>query len=139
MLRLPATGVVLLAVGALLAAPVPGETRKPAAFPAGIYVLTGADEPAQGTDVYEFTKTFRLKPGQYVLSGGPKPTDLILVDDDLELYQEKSVLFQDNDTIRSTETRGKQAVNYQGRPILLVLDPAKKLRVVVIDYHAATA
>src|SRR5215510_16408332 len=106
MLRLLATSVVLLAVGALIAAPVPADTRKPAAFPAGIYVLTGADEPAQGTDVYEFTKTFRLKPGQYVLSGGPKPTDLILVDDDLEVYQEKTALFIDDDHVRSTETRG---------------------------------
>ena len=139
MLRLLATGVVLLAVGGLVAAPVPGETRKPAAFPAGIFVLTGADEPAHGTDVFEFTKTFRLKPGQYVLSGGPKPTDLILADDDLEVYQEKSALFVDNDNIRSTETRGKQAAKYQGRPIILVLDPAKKVRVVVIDYNPGSA
>lgn len=139
MLRLLATSAVLLAVGGLGAAPVPANARKPAAFPAGIYVLAGATEPAQGTDVYEFTKTFRLKPGQYVLSGGPKPTDLILADDDLEVYQEKTALFVDNDNARSTEVRGKQAARYQGRPILLVLDPAKKLRVVVIDYHPTSA
>src|SRR5262245_11810039 len=118
MLRLLATGVVLLAVGALLAAPTPSETRKPAAFRAGRYVLTGADEPAQGEDVYEFTKTFRLKPGQYVLSGGSKPTDLIVVDDDLEVYQEKKALFIDNDHVRTTETRGKRAAGYQGKPII---------------------
>ena len=139
MLRLLATGVVVLAVGALVAAPVPAEARKAAAFPAGIYVLTGADEPGQGTDGYEFTKTFRMKPGQYVLSGGPKPTDLILADDDLEVYQEKTALFIDNDNTRSTETRGKAAAKYQGRPIILVLDPTKKLRVVTIDYHPASA
>jgi hypothetical protein len=139
MLRLFAAGVVLAALGTLVAAPVPADMRKPAAFPAGHYVLAGASEAAQGDDVYEFTKTFRLKPGQYVLSGGPKPTDLILVDDDLEVYQEKTALFLDNDTIRSTETRGKQAAKYQGRPIVLVLDPTKKLRIVAIDYHPTSA
>src|SRR5207248_1163420 len=90
MLRSLATGVILLALGAVVAAPVPGETRKPAAFPAGHYVLAGGGEPARGDDVYEFTKTFRLKPNQYVLSGGPKPTDPVFVDDDLEVYQEKT-------------------------------------------------
>ena len=75
MVRLLATGVVLSAVGALLAAPVPTDSRKPAAFPAGRYVLAGAGEPARGDDVYEFTKTFQLRAGQYVLSGGMKPTD----------------------------------------------------------------
>jgi hypothetical protein len=139
MLRLLATGVVLLAVGALVAAPVPAETRKPAAFPAGHYVLTGADEPAQGNDVFEFTKTFRLKSGQYVLSGGPKPTDLIVVDDDLEVYQEKTALFIDDDNVPSTFTRGKQAAKYQGRPIVLVLDAAKKLRVRATDYFGSEA
>jgi hypothetical protein len=128
-----ATAVVFAAVGVLLAAPVPAETRKPAAFPAGHYVLAGAGEPAQGTDVFEFTKTFRLRPGQYILSGGEKPTDRILVDDDLEVYQEKTALFIDDDHVRSTENRGKFAAKYQGQPIVLVLDPAKKLRIVAID------
>ncbi|MBN9118595.1 MAG: hypothetical protein J0I06_05485 [Planctomycetes bacterium] len=139
MLRLLAAGAVLLAAGALVAAPVPGETRKPAAFPAGSYVLTGAGEPARGDDVFEFTRTFRLKPGRYVLSGGPKPTDPILVDDDLEVYQEKAALFVDDDHVRSTETRGKRAAKYQGRPIVLVLDPTKQLRIVAIDYYESEA
>jgi hypothetical protein len=131
--RMFATAVVFGAVGVLLAAPVPAETRKPAAFPAGHYVLTGAGEPAQGNDVFEFTKTFRLRPGQYILSGGEKPTERILVDDDLEVYQEKTALFIDDDHVRSTENRGKFAAKYQGQPIVLVLDPAKKLRIVAID------
>jgi hypothetical protein len=139
MLRLLATGVVLLAVGALVAAPVPAEPRKPAAFPAGPYVLTGAGEPAQGNDVFEFTKTFRLKTGQYVLSGGSKPTDLLVVDDDLEVYQEKTALFIDDDNVPSTFTRGKQAAKYQGRPIVLVLDAAKKVRVRATDYFGSEA
>lgn len=136
MLRFIAMSVVLAAAGVLFAAPVPSETRKPAAFPAGRYVLTGADETAQGADVYEFTKTFRLKPGQFVLSGGPKPTDLIVVGDDLEVYQEKLALFVDNDHVPSTNTRGKRAARYQGQPIVLVLDPAKKVRIVAIDHEA---
>src|SRR5262245_12995509 len=106
MLRFVATSVVLAAVGVLFAAPVAPETRKPVASPAGQYVLTGADETAQGNDVYEFTKTFHLKPGQFVLSGGPKPTDLIYVNDDLEVYQEKLALFVDDDHLPSTNTRG---------------------------------
>ena len=139
MLRILSTGVVVLALGALVAAPVPAETRKPAAFPAGHYVLAGGGEAAQGDDVYEFTKSFRLKTNQYVLSGGPKPTDPIFVDDDLEVYQEKTALFIDNDNVRSTETRGKQAASYKGKPIILVLDPAKKLRIVAIDCNPTSA
>lgn len=134
MLRFIATSVILGTTGALLAAPVPSETRKPAAFPAGHYVLTGADEAAQGHDVYEFTKTFRLNPGQFVLSGGPKPTDLIVVGDDLEVHQGKAKLFEDNDHVPSTNTRGKRAAQYQGQPIVLVLDPSKKVRVVAIAH-----
>jgi hypothetical protein len=131
--------IALLAGGTLLAAPVPGETRKPAAFPAAHYVLAGAGEPAQGDDVYEFMKTFRLRPGQFVLSGGSKPTDYIAVDDDLELYQDGKSLFIDDDRVRSANVRGKQASRYQGQPIVLVLDPAKKLRVVAVDHQATDA
>src|SRR5690242_10996155 len=123
MRRALAAGVVLAAVGALLAAPVPAETRKPAAFPAARYVLAGAGEPAQGDDTFEFTKTFRLKPGQYVLSGGPKPTDLIVIDDDLEVHQDGKKLFVDDDRVASTERRGKMTAKYQGFPIVLVLNP----------------
>jgi len=139
MRRTLAASVVLAAVGALLAAPVPAETRKPAAFPAGRYVLTGAGEPAQGDDVYEFTKTFRLKPGQYILSGGPKPTDLIVIDDDLEVHQDGKKLFIDDDHIASTDRRGKQPARYQGQPIVLVLNPEKKVRLVGIDHCATEA
>jgi hypothetical protein len=139
MQRILATSVVLVAVGVLLAAPVPAETRKPAAFPAGRYVLTGAGEPAAGDDVYEFTKSFKLKIGQYVLSGGPKPTDLILVDDDMEVHQDGKKLFVDDDHIASTDRRGKKPATYQGQPIVLVLDPAKKVRVLAVDHCATDA
>jgi|GEM_PF-6361755 len=139
MLRFVLSIVVLAAVGVLLAAPVPAETRKPAAFPAGHYILTGAGEPAQGTDVYEFTKTFRLKPGQYILSGGEKPTDSIVIDDDLEVHQGDKKLFIDDDQVASTDRRGKRAASYQGQPIVLVLDPTKKVRIVGIDHFATEA
>jgi hypothetical protein len=134
MVRLLATGVVLAAVGAVMAAPVPTESRKPAAFPAGRYVLGGAGEPALGDDVYEFTKTFQLRAGQHVLSGGVKPTDPIVVDDDLEVYQDEKNLFLDNDHLASTEARGKIPATYKGQPIVLVLDPSKKVRIVAIDH-----
>jgi hypothetical protein len=133
MKRLYAFGVIVAAVGTLLAAPVPVENKKPAAFPAGHYVLAGSGEPARGEDVFEFTKPFQLRSTQYILSGGPKPTDLIFVDDDLEVYQEKAKLFVDDDHVRTTENRGKQPARYKGEPIVLVLDASKKLRIVAID------
>ena len=133
------TGAVVLVVGALVAAPVPPDTRTPAAFPAGQYVLGGSGEAARGEDRYEFTKTFRLKRDQYVLSGGPKPTDLIVVDDDLEVTQGGKKLFVDDDHRASTDTRGKEAAQYQGQPIVLVLDPAKKVRIVATDHGGADA
>lgn len=139
MKRIFATGIVLASVGMVLASPVPNETRKPAAFPAGHYVLTGAGEPARGEDVLEFTKAFHLRPGQYVLSGGSKPTDLILVDDDLEVYQDKVQLFVDDDHVRTSETRGKFAAKYKGEPIVLVLDSTKKVRIVGIDCNPTEA
>jgi hypothetical protein len=133
MKRAFAFGVIVAAAGMVLAAPVPAETRKPAAFPAGHYVLTGCGEPGRGEDVLELTKPFHLRPGQYVLSGGSKPTDLIFVDDDLEVYQDKAQLFIDDDHVRTTETRGKRAARYKGEPIVLVLDSTKKVRIVAID------
>lgn len=139
MSRVLAAGAVLAAVGGLVAAPVPADAPKPAAFPAGHYVLAGGGEPALGGDVFEMTKTFRLRPAHYVLSGGPKPTDLILADDDLEVWQDQDRLFADDDGVRTTETRGKLAARYQGQPIVLVLDTTKKLRVRVLDYVATEA
>lgn len=139
MLRLLTTATVLLAVGALIAAPVPVETRKPAAFPAGRYILSGAGEAAQGDDAYEFTNTFRLRAGQYILSGGPKPTDPIAVNDDLEIHQDGKKLFVDDDHRASVERRGKNPATYQGLPIVLVLDPAKKARIIAINCRASDA
>lgn len=135
MKRLFATLALALVAGGVLAAPVPpvGE-RKPAAFPAGHYVLGGAAEAARGGDVFEITTAFRPRAGQYVLSGGPKPTDVLLVDDDLTVSQGDTELFVDDDRVQSTQTRGKLAARYQGWPVLLVLDPAKKLRVVATDF-----
>jgi hypothetical protein len=134
-----AFAVILAAMGVVLSSPVPKDTRKPAAFPAGHYVLTGTGEPGRGDDVHEFTKPFHMRPGQYVLSGGSKPTDHIIVDDDLEVYQDKLQLFVDDDHVRSTEKRGKIPAKYKGEPIVLVLDASKKLRIVAIDYYPTEA
>jgi hypothetical protein len=133
MKRLLAFGVIWAAVGVLLAAPVSVDNAKPAAFPAGHYVLGGSGEPARGEDVFEFMKPFQLRSTQYILSGGPKPTDVIFDDDDLEVYQDKTKLFVDDDHVRSTENRGKRPARYKGEPIVLVLDAPKKLRIVAID------
>jgi hypothetical protein len=135
MKRFFATVVLALAAGGVLAAPVPpAEARKPAAFPAGHYVLCGAPEAARGGDVFEITTAFRPRTGHYVLSGGPKPTDTLLVDDDLTVSQGDTALFVDDDGVQSTRLRGKAAARYQGWPLLLVLDPSKKVRLVVTDF-----
>ncbi len=42
MKRVLMIGVVLAAVGGVLASPIPAENRKPAAFPAGHYILGGS-------------------------------------------------------------------------------------------------
>lgn len=123
-----------LAAGCLLAATAAGSPRtidrgKPAPMPAGRYVLAGTAEPARGDDVHELMKDFYLRDGQYILSGGPNPTDLITVDDDLEVWSGETKLFIDDDGLPSRNARGKQAAVYQGFPIVVVADPAKKLRV----------
>lgn len=136
-----AMGVVGLVavVGFVTGAPVPTDTGKPAAFPVGRYVLGGEKDSARGRDVLELTKTFRLKPGQYVFSGGPSPTDVILVDDDLEILQGDRSLFIDDDNVRSTENLGKQPARYQGFPIVLILDASKKVQVRATDCNPSEA
>ena len=49
------------------------------------------------------------------------------------------MLFRDDDGVRSTEDRGKRAARYQGLPVVLVLDPAKKVRIVATDCFASEA
>ncbi len=133
-----AVGVVGLGlVGAALASPAPRERQ--AAFPPGRYVLAGGVDAATGDDVLELREKFRLRPNQYVLSGGPKPTDEVVVDDDLELRQGDRRLFVDDDTVASTERRGKLTARYQGQPIVLVLDRDKPLAVRATDHHPADA
>jgi hypothetical protein len=132
--------VAVAALGAsLTASPVPRTQPKGANMPAGRYVLAGGPEAATGQDVHEFTAAFRMKPRQYILSGGPAPTDPLTVDDDLELLQGTTKLFVDDDGLASTERRGKQPARYQGQPIVLVLDPAKPLQIRVTDHMATEA
>jgi hypothetical protein len=133
---------LLAAVGAGLASPVRPDNRKPAAFPAGRYVLAGEKEAARGDDTLELTKAFRLRPNQFVLSGGPSPADKLVVDDDLEVLQDGKPLFIDDDRVASTDPRDSFAgnpVKYRGFPIVLVLDPAKKVRFRATDRFATEA
>lgn len=117
--------------------PRPEAKGKTYVFPAGRYVLAGGEQPGTGNDATELMEDFTMKPGQYVLSGGPNPTDEILVDDDLEILQNGKPLFVDNDTIRSTEKRGKAAAVYQGQPVVFVADAKAKLVIRATD-HAQT-
>jgi hypothetical protein len=105
-------------------------------FPPGKYVLGGGQKPARGAHLFEIKKPFQLRPGQFILSGGPRPTDPLLVDDDLEVSSGDKVLFVDDDHVKSTETRQSFqgfSCTYSGAPIILVLDPKAKLRILAID------
>jgi len=53
-----------------------GRTKKgkPYVFPAGRYILRRS-EAATGDDYTELMEDFILKPSQFILSGGPNPTD----------------------------------------------------------------
>jgi hypothetical protein len=119
----------------------PANTREatPAPFPKGRYILGGGKETATGEDVFELKDRFRMRTDQYILSGGPNPTDEIIVDDDLEIRVGDQVLFLDDDRVCSTEKRGKQPAKYQGFPIILRLDVEKKLTIRITDHCGAEA
>jgi hypothetical protein len=126
-------GAAFLAVPGASGVPRPEEKGKAHVFPAGRYVLAGGPEAAAGDDVTEIMDDFRMRPGQFILSGGPSPTDEIVVDDDLELLQGGKALFVDNDGVDSTNKDGKQPATYQGFPIVFNADPKGKLRVRATD------
>src|SRR5258708_26108591 len=93
--------------------PRPDGNGKTYVFPDGRYVLAGGKEAAVGEDVTELMSDFTMRPGQYILSGGPNPTDEIIVDDDLEILQGGKSLFVDNDRIDSRDKRGQSPATYQ--------------------------
>jgi hypothetical protein len=137
-----------LTVGAALAmlvasdaggAPRPDERGKTYVFPAGRYILAGGAEAALGDDVKELLDDFIMKPGQYILSGGPNPTDEIIVDDDLEIRQDGKALFIDDDHVATTNKRGKSAASFQGHPIIFVADPKLKLKLTATDHNPVDA
>ena len=132
-----AAGVVVWA-GVAGGVPTPSDAGKAYPFPPGRYVLTGVED-ARGGDVLELRDHFTLRPGQYILSGGPNPTDLIVVDDDLEVLSGERKVFIDDDHVRSTENRGKRPATYQGFPIVLVADPKAKLHLRVTDCQETDA
>jgi hypothetical protein len=130
----------LPALALLLAAlPARADDSRPAPhpFPPGTYVLGGPNATAR--DAFEVKEPFTLHPVQYVLSGGPKPIDKIIVDDDLELERGKVRLFTDDDHIWSKDDKPQQAGQYCGWPIVLVLPPGSKLRIRAIDCYQVSA
>lgn len=138
--------VALVALGfAFPAAGIPREGQngepkgKPFVFPAGKFILGGGPRAATGQDAYEFKKPFTLRPGQFILSGGPSPTTPIVVDDDLEVLVDGQPLFVDDDHVASTDTRPAFPRSYDGSPVILVLDPAKKLQIRAIDHVPSEA
>jgi hypothetical protein len=137
----PTPGLAALLLAALPPA-VLAEPEKPRqeghSFPPATYVLGGL-KAATARDAFEVKEPFTLHPVQYILSGGPKPTDRIIVDDDLELERGKVRLFTDDDHVWSKDDKPHQEGQYCGWPILLVLPPGSKLRVRVIDCQQTTA
>ena len=127
-----------LTVAALLTAftpPSPAASEghaSPHLFPAGTYVLGGRTGAARGKDAARIDDCFRLHPDQYVLSGGPAPTDPIVVDDDLELLRGEEKLFIDDDHVRAGDQRGV-GCTYNGEPVILRLPPGSALRVRAVD------
>lgn len=106
-------------------------------FPAGTYILGCSAEPLTCKNATRIDAPFTLHPNQYILSGGPNPTDQIIVDDDLEVWRGKKKLFIDDDHIASTDNRFGADAMYSGCPIILVLEPKSKFRLRAID-HAPT-
>lgn len=133
-LGLGVSALVLAVAPEVGGVPRPEANGKTYVFPAGRYVLVGGEQAGTGEDATELIEDFTMKPGQYVLSGGPNPTDEIVVDDDLEILQNGKSLFVDNDTIRSTEKRGKAPATYQGQPIVFVADVKAKLVIRATDH-----
>jgi RNA polymerase sigma factor (sigma-70 family) len=103
-------------------------------FPPGRYVLGGFARPARGPDAARIDKPFTLHPNQYILSGGPRPTDLVGVDDDLEIYCGNRPLFIDDDGHTSGD-RIKECT-YDASPIILVIPPGARFRLRAIDRGA---
>jgi hypothetical protein len=121
---------------------VPGEGDPGYIFPPGKYILGGGPKAARGKDLLELQKPFRLRPGQFILSGGQRPTDRIIVDDDLEVSSAGKLLFLDDDHVPTTETRKffqGFSCTYAGAPIILVLDPKARLCIQAIDHFANDA
>jgi RNA polymerase sigma factor (sigma-70 family) len=103
-------------------------------FPPGRYVLGDLARPARGPDAARIDKPFTLHPNQYILSGGPRPTDPIGLDDDLEIYCGKRLLFIDDDGHCPGDTINHST--FDGSPLILVIPPGAKFRLRAIDRGA---
>jgi RNA polymerase sigma factor (sigma-70 family) len=111
----------------------PGSGSAAHHFPPGRFVLGGLARPARGQDVARIDKPFTLHPNQYILSGGPRPTDPMEVDDDLEISCGKRLLFIDDDGHASGDARHTKECTFDGSPIILVIPPGAKFRLRVVD------
>jgi hypothetical protein len=132
----------LIAALVLLPAALPARADDPRPaphqFPPGTYVL-GGSKAATVRDAFEVKEAFTLHPVQYILSGGPNPTDRIIVDDDLEIECGKVRLFTDDDQVWSKDATPQRPGQYLGWPIVLVLPPGSKLRIRAIDCQQVSA
>jgi hypothetical protein len=139
-----AIAAITLHAGVIDASPPQQRFRPPAppssagVLPAGRYVLTAESGTATAGNALEIKAPFRLRTGQYVLSGGPRASDPIVVDDDLTISVGNSRLFEDDDHVRSDDARSGIGRRYAGEPIVLVV-PGEKLRVRATDHCGTEA
>jgi hypothetical protein len=135
-------------VSALHASPPEGRFRHPTspapavadgAIPGGEYVIADGGTTATERNVHRFDAPFSLRPGQFVLSGGPKPTDRIEVDDDLEIRVGDKLVFVDDDHVSTKDNRSGVGRRYAGTPILLQMAPDQTIRIRAIDHCATEA
>jgi hypothetical protein len=117
----------------LVLASVARADDKPAPFSAGSYILGFGVAPLTGKNLVNVQKPFHLQPGQFILSGGPDPTDRLIVDDDIEIQLGDRKLFIDDDHVRTGDGRAANRCTYDGEPIILALPPTAKLRIRAID------
>jgi hypothetical protein len=71
----------------------------------------------------------------FVLSGGPDSDTSLLVDDDLELYVDGTLVFRDSDKKWTLFRRN----TWGGQPISFLAKPSSKIRIRVLDYEDRAA
>ena len=87
--------------------------------------------PATGPSLFVAAIPDRPPPGHstFLLSGGPDSDTPLLVDDDLELYVDGTLVFRDSDTKRALFNRNA----WGGQPISFLAKSSSKIRIRVLD------